>query len=789
MIIKKIDITGFGKFSNKVISFNEGFNLIHANNGEGKSTLMSFIKLMFYGNCGAGKSSDILKNPRKKYTPWNNSKMAGAIEFESNGNSIRLYKEFKKSTASDKITIHNLSTSETLPFSNEREVGSVFFDMELGEFERSVFVDKSSGFSSDASSDGLAMRIANLSVSGDENISQKVVSSRLNAAKEELVSKSGKKGILVETEALLESLIQEKESFLAFEDEQKILAEKTNQLEVEIKKLDNLKNVKNAAKSLTAYRLLQDKLLKRQEKLSHLKKYCSNLGVLRSVHAECTSIKHTLLDAISNAHNFSNKQQNLISENSLSLLKDMDKSINLIKADIECINSEIKPLQAEYNKALESAKARIKSKRIFWLVFSILSLLASVFLGVFVHIAGFSLILFSVISAIFSIRLSFNAEEKASTDENVKALNSQIDDIIFKKLQCLPASCSDFSPDNIEAILTSKFNSESELFYAQLSQYDCLSLEELTNKISSISSAYLNATNNVDSLKAQFVSCISSIFETTSYIDAEKTYADINQQLSELDSVSHDIETISTSLNVDNVSLNSITNQVEALNNLVNAGTDDTSFSDINYDEIEDKINVLRSNLKELYMLKKAPKTSISQINNRIDETTKKLAFLKNRYENLTLAIETLDMAISETNHGLGPYLNKKTGDYLNEISDGKYSEVLVSRDLEIQAKHNLDSEYHEWKFLSQGEIDKVYLALRIAATDVIAENHENLPLFLDDILSQYDEESCWKALEFLKNYLQNSGSISQILFFTCHSHIADMAKKIFTDLNEVFLA
>jgi len=69
-----------------------------------------------------------------------------------------------------------------------------------------------------------------------------------------------------------------------------------------------------------------------------------------------------------------------------------------------------------------------------------------------------------------------------------------------------------------------------------------------------------------------------------------------------------------------------------------------------------------------------------------------------------------------------------------------------------------------------------------------LTEDCAPLPLFLDDIFAQYDDESCRNALEFLKSYIEEKGGSSQILFFTCHGHIAELAKSIFGDVREISL-
>ena len=79
MKINKIHIISFGGLKNFTLEFSDGFNCVYGENERGKSTVMSFIKMMFYGNSYSG--SVLQNNLRKKYTPWDGSAMAGIIEF------------------------------------------------------------------------------------------------------------------------------------------------------------------------------------------------------------------------------------------------------------------------------------------------------------------------------------------------------------------------------------------------------------------------------------------------------------------------------------------------------------------------------------------------------------------------------------------------------------------------------------------------------------------------------------------------------------------------------------
>ena len=82
-------IENFGKLSNYDHVFQQGVNVIHHENGWGKTTLAAFLKAMFYGMTSTTKRS-VLENERKKYMPWQGGAYGGSLNFEHNGTSYRI---------------------------------------------------------------------------------------------------------------------------------------------------------------------------------------------------------------------------------------------------------------------------------------------------------------------------------------------------------------------------------------------------------------------------------------------------------------------------------------------------------------------------------------------------------------------------------------------------------------------------------------------------------------------------------------------------------------------------
>lgn len=191
MQILDIHIGSFGGIQNMKLSFEDGFQIIYGENGYGKSTIMSFIRLMLYGK--NSKSRDLNQNLRKKYTPFNGSKMNGSMRWEINGHSIRIDREFGKTQANDIIYVFNETTGTELPVPAGMEIGEYLLDMNEKIFEKVIFGGSPDGDAGTAAGD-IMSGLVNMGISGNEEISVSDILADLNTAMENLKSKRGTSG-------------------------------------------------------------------------------------------------------------------------------------------------------------------------------------------------------------------------------------------------------------------------------------------------------------------------------------------------------------------------------------------------------------------------------------------------------------------------------------------------------------------------------------------------------------------------------------------------------------------
>ncbi|HZW98335.1 MAG TPA: hypothetical protein VFF56_05785, partial [Bacillota bacterium] len=232
------------------------FTVLYGKNEDGKSTLMAFIQMMFYGY--KGRVKDISRNPRKRYKPWNGQEMKGFIEFEALGANYRLERSFGASNTTDEIAAWNLDKGEQVNLPRSKDPGQVYFQMDADAFDKSVFIGQSGSIISDEEGSGeITNRLLNLVTTGNEDVSHKKVEQRLQVAQETMVSRSKSKGLLVDQRSKLEQLQSQKFEAEQDELEKAAILAKINRLTKERKELEEEK--KQLEESIRIFDLLNEK--------------------------------------------------------------------------------------------------------------------------------------------------------------------------------------------------------------------------------------------------------------------------------------------------------------------------------------------------------------------------------------------------------------------------------------------------------------------------------------------------------------------------------------------------
>lgn len=138
---------------------------------------------------------------------------------------------------------------------------------------------------------------------------------------------------------------------------------------------------------------------------------------------------------------------------------------------------------------------------------------------------------------------------------------------------------------------------------------------------------------------------------------------------------------------------------------------------------------------------------------------------LERQYAAIALAIETLGRADSELQSRFSPQLAQKAADYMDYLTDGRYDELVLARDLSAKARSADDPTPRDTAYLSAGTADLLYLSVRLALCELTCPADDPCPLVLDDTLVNFDDARAKRARALFGEIAKHR----QVILFTCH--------------------
>ena len=133
-------VENFGKLHQMDFSFSEGVHVICEENGWGKSTLASFLKVMFYGFKNE-RARDDYSNERKRFRPWQGGVYGGSVTFSVGKKTYLLTRIFgmkeKEDVFSLKDAVTNLDSEDYTS-----NIGEELFQIDRTSFEKTVFLSQ-----------------------------------------------------------------------------------------------------------------------------------------------------------------------------------------------------------------------------------------------------------------------------------------------------------------------------------------------------------------------------------------------------------------------------------------------------------------------------------------------------------------------------------------------------------------------------------------------------------------------------------------------------------------------
>ena len=194
MIIKKVNIIAFGCLKDKIISFDNGMNIIYGENEAGKSTIQAFIKIWLYGMSNY-KGKDYKQNERLKYMPSTGETISGELYVEFKNKEYIIRRTFGKSKKEDTSLVIDSITGEEINYISKEEPGKYFFNINRATFINTLFIGQLGVEVRKDKEEEIIDKIANSIGIDDGQVSVDVAISKLNKYKK-YISNVRKNGCL-----------------------------------------------------------------------------------------------------------------------------------------------------------------------------------------------------------------------------------------------------------------------------------------------------------------------------------------------------------------------------------------------------------------------------------------------------------------------------------------------------------------------------------------------------------------------------------------------------------------
>ena len=787
MKIIEINIKCFGRLRDFVLKPGDGVNIVYGKNESGKSTIMAFIKAMFYGLESGEK--------RMQYEPWSGGQPAGSIEFEHDGVTYFLNRTFGESKGYDKISLFDKTNGENVPLSPGQEPGALVFGINIKTFVSSVFIGQSC-IAVEGDNREIIDRLVNLTSAGDEHVSKREIDKRLKNAAAVLDSKK--------SDAILPELRKQKRELMDARAEMTKVLEESDKLRDKI--AVDLREKKTMREEKAFLEEMYDRLEKREElaeidavlrkrdEVNELEEKFKKLdqlfsGELADGMSEFMSSSSKLLDEekiretalqekVDELEDL-RKQSVTIDRPKLNMTKTVKKYANEIKIAFEQYDS-LEKERKELELAMENEPEPVQEPDDVRMIggICVAVMIAALFLGIFAHWIFYLIGLIAVISVgvyMFIYKKSIDEEDKISDAElGLAGVSEQMNLLNEENRHIL----DEFGVSTME---------EFDKLYKAIEQNQKRYIEGRDKKLR-IEAQIAELKEQLEEVRKKLQDNLAAYHETESSKEATDIISRLSSMKREHEKLSVKLESARDTYHfmLRGRSIDSLTLYSEQVRSNVELEVPD-SFTKEN---VRSRLAAANAKLEEIdarisgeeteLLLKPYNTQSVQKVTDEIKALNRRIEHYEFELSAIEEAQKTLDEAFHEMKIDFGPMINYRATRVLNGMTGSRSSSVLVSDKLIPAFAEQGDSQPRSSEAMGGGTYDQIYLALRIALSGVVTD--DKMPVMLDDSFVRFDDDRMTAALQFMKDD-NELGEIGQIIIFTCHKRMVSAAKKL--DMTE----
>ncbi|HOJ10872.1 MAG TPA: AAA family ATPase [Clostridiales bacterium] len=757
MVIKRIGIKGFGKIKDLEIKPIDGFNIIYGENEAGKSTIQWFIRGMFYGLKGGREKEGVLP-PLKSLSPWNSGEYSGFIEYcMSNGEIYTVSRNFVDNSVRILDSSFN-DITDTFEIGKDKSVRFAEQHLGLSEvcFEKTVFIKQMETKIDGNAKDELLNKIMNAGETGFEDVSFKKAE---KALKDALITYVGTDKTTVRPLDKVNQRLKElKNTFNELDEERCKLVEVETQLGEALLLMDKYRTEKGSLEILTEVAAIA-KIINENKRIQlELDEIYEGLlkvsNEKREITSEITGLENTTNQKRGQWTCCSKGQECFYdSKPEYNMQLECNVPFKYDFQEVITLKDNIDNAKYEYNKSISDIKAseqelnKKKKRKKLADIFFITSLIAS-----FIFSCG----------AAYLFLNSLKIMNLPGITATVALLSWIVSIVLF----CIRKNINKAFNNTIEKV--NSFKSYSETLKVNLEQYreKLLNLKELIQ----LKERHEDLSNRIQYYlkRASFLTGVNIL--NAGNIQSE--IANIQAQTSELEA-----------------SLKPLPGLEEETIKIKEMKTEKIEQFEL---DLKQKSSSLNQNMADLALNIKEYETIIdasSYDNEQLQKITEEIDALESERERLlnlrftlTKALDVLTEASNEIKKDYIPLLNEKMSCYIRKITDEKYADLRIDDKFALKILGPETPMVVPALQLSGGTADQMYLALRLALSDIFSYGGEKLPLIMDEVFAQYDDTRVEAALKMMNELSRER----QIFLFTCKKREVELAEKYFGNMGTV---
>lgn len=719
MILRKLTAT-FGRLEQETLELNEGLNVISRPNESGKSTWAAFLLAMLYGvdtSERAGKGN--LLPAKTRYKPWNGHEMAGSIEIIWEGKEITIERSLKGRTPLGNVKAYETEsgTAAALP----EPCGNALLGVERSVYQRSGFIGQQS--ISISADDALQTRLRALVSTGDETVNAGQALQKLRDLKNR--RRHNKSGLIPRTQERLQEAEGKLNELAQMGHEIMSLQAQKAELETTRESLSR----RLAAQKAKEYAGRRERLEQARQEWEKREKnlWEKEQSVNGLPDEEALDVMLRAVDqAVSAAQNLGESAEKLGSPPTPpvcpAVFAGLDANGVRDRAETDARNL-----------------SRLRRAGPLSLCVMVLAALLGLGGGITGQVIGNTPLTISCsVLAALGVLLTFLRFRKDLRTASARR------EILARYNADNEAGIHKTASDYREALL---------LYNQQLAEHEARrdELDDRQAELEALQKRILTRT-------AEFCPGAKTLGEVRDAIQRgihlQKFY---QAAVREAQPAKARFEALQEELPVDAPSEDYDLAEAE--------GDPRETASQLN--RLDEELRMLQSKL-DLRRGRMDASGDPAALAAEREELNGELERLEQEFAALTLAIETLEQAEREIQSRFSPKINHLAGEYMARMTNGRYDRVMLDQAMAVTVREAGDSTTRPPAALSAGTSDQLYLALRLAISQLLLP--EDAPILLDDALCAMDDERMASAMSLL----QELAKTRQIILFSCQRRESD---------------